>query len=137
MFTGNAQKIFDIVNSLVATTKLTVVYNYDTKTSDSYPYSTVSVWNWESDFYDTTNNEMISTYIVSVYYRDKNIDTTEWYIRELVDQILTELNKKTNLTLEGTVTYMKPVWIQWWWIESDESKRVCDISVEVKENISV
>lgn len=137
MYKQNAEKIYDIVNGLVATTKLTVVHNYDAKEVDSYPYATVSTISGENDFYDTTNNEMISSYRVSVYYRNKNISTSEGYIRELADQLLTELNKDDHVTLDWTVVYMKVVNIQWGWVETDETKRLCDIFVEVKENIWV
>ena len=137
MYKANAQKIYDIINGLVATTKLTQVFNYDTKQSDSYPYATVSVISWTNDFYDTTENEMISSYRVSIYYQNKNINDMEGYIRELADQILTEINKKEHITLSSTVVYMKPIRIDWGWIETDETKRICDITIEVKENIEV
>ena len=80
---------------------------------------------------------MISSYRVSIYYQNKNIDDMEGYIRELADQVLTEVNKKEHITLSSTVVYMKPIRIDWGWIETDETKRICDITIEVKENIEV
>ena len=80
---------------------------------------------------------MVSSYRVSIYYQNKNIDDMEGYIRELADQVLTEVNKKEHITLSSTVVYMKPIRIDWGWIETDEKKRICDITIEVKENIEV
>jgi hypothetical protein len=135
MYKDNAQAIYNILNALVATTKLTDVYNYDVKQVDSYPFAKVSVMDGDSDFFDTTENEMISNYRVSIIHQNRAIETIEPVMRELVDEVLLELNQKTNITLSGTVVYMKVSNIAWGWSELNETVRICDIFIEVKENI--
>lgn len=135
MYKENAQALYDIVNWLVATTKLTAVFNYDVKSVDSYPFAKVSVMDGDNDFFDTNENELVSTYRISVINQNTNIVNSEPVMRELADQIILELNKKTNVTLSWTVVYMKVTNIAWGWSETNESIRICDIIVEVKENI--
>ena len=137
MYKENAQKLADILTSLIADTKLQAVYNYDVKESNVYPFAMVRVKDWESDFFDTSENEMTSTYMISVINQNTKVATSEVVMRELVDEILLELNKKENLTLWGTVNRIIPRTIAWGWSETNESVRICDITIEVNENIWV
>lgn len=89
----------------------------------------------DNDFFDTNENELVSTYRISVINQNTDIVNSEPVMRELADQIILELNKKTNVTLSGSVVYMKVTNIAWGWSETNESIRICDIIIEVKENV--
>jgi len=135
MYKANAEKLTDILSSLIGSTKLQAVYNYDIKQVDVYPIAIVRVKDGESDFFDTTNNEMTSSYTIAIVNENKTVATSETVMRELVDDVLLELNKKENLTLGGTVNRIIPRNISWGWSETNESVRICDITIEVNENI--
>jgi hypothetical protein len=135
MYKENAQKLADILTSLIAGTKLQAVYNYDVKQTDVYPFAMVRVKDGESDFFDTSENQMISSYMISIVNENKTVATSEVVMRELVDEVLLELHKKENLTLGGTVNMIIPRNIVWGLSETNESVRICDITIEVNENI--
>ena len=99
MYKANANALYNIIDGLVAGTKLTAVYDYDVKSVDSYPFAKVSVMDGDSDFFDTTENEMVSSYKISIINQNTDTVNSEPIMRELVDEVLVELNKKDYITL--------------------------------------
>ena len=136
MYKENAENPFTILSWLIATTSLKAVHNYDVKTSDVFPYATITVADGENDFYDTSENQMSSTYSIIIFNENKNIMLSESVMRELVDSILVELNKKTNLQLSWTVNFIRVPTINWGWSTTNESMRICELIVEVNENLA-
>lgn len=137
MYNNNVSSIKSILTPLIATTKLTAVYDYDVKSVDSYPFAKISVIDWEWDFFDTANNKLVSNYRISIINQANITSASEVLMRQLVDLVITELNKKTNVTLWWTVDRFIPISVSWGWTESNEPLRICDITVEVMETINI
>lgn len=125
--------IYTIINSLVASTKLTAVYNYDAKGSESYPYAIITTKDWSEDMLDTSTNYSEFKFIIRVVNVNKDVSNMEAVMRQLCDDIFTELRKGANKTLSGTVDYFLPTSVSWGWWDSQEPTRVFEISVEVKK----
>jgi hypothetical protein len=48
---------------------------------------------------------------------------------------LIEFNKISNITLGGIVERLKVTNINWWWADSNEPLRICEINIEILETI--
>lgn len=125
--------VYNIVNSLIATTKLTAVYNYDAKGSETYPYAIITTKDGTENMLDTSTNYSEFNFIIRVVNINKNVSTMEDVMRQLCDDIMTELRKGVNKTLSGTVDYFLPTSISWGWADGQEPTRVFEINVEVKK----
>jgi hypothetical protein len=88
---------------LVASTKLASVYNYDVKTYNSVPCATITPLDITEISLDTATNIDTIPFRIRVVDKNKNVSDMEARMRILADDILTELRKKTNITLNGTV----------------------------------
>ena len=137
MYKNNWVAIYNILNGLVVSTKLTAVYNYDVKQVDTYPIAKISVNDWLNDFLDTHTNELTTNYKVSIINQANNTLNSEAVIRELVDNIILEFNKQNNITLGWSVERMKITTISWGWGESNEPLRICEINIEILETIEI
>lgn len=137
MYNNNVSKIKAILDPLITTTKLTAVYDYDVRSVDSYPFAKISVIDWEWDFFDTANNKLVTNYRISIINQATITSASEVLMRQLIDSILTELNKKANITLSWSVDRFIPVGVSWGWGEANEPLRICDITCEVMETISI
>jgi hypothetical protein len=135
MYKANWIAIYNILNWLIASTKLVAVYNYDVKQVDSYPFAKITVNDWIWDFLDTSINQLISNYKISVINQANTTANSEAIMRELVDNILIEFNKSTNITLGWIVERLKVTNINWWWAESNEPLRICEINIEILETL--
>lgn len=95
-------EIKTMLDALVASNKLKIVYDYPVATSDDYPYSVIETESISDDFLDSVSNEV--TYIFSIMFFDQLKDsdsrsTVENRLHVLCDNMLTEIRKKSNLTL--------------------------------------
>jgi len=99
MFSTISNELYTIINSLVATTKLASVYNYDVKTYDSVPCATITPLDTVETVLDTITNQDIVPFRIRIVDKNKDIANMEARMRTLADEVLAELRKKTNITL--------------------------------------
>jgi hypothetical protein len=126
MFSNIWTEIYNIIYWLIDTTTLSAVYNYDVKTYNSFPTATIWVIEWEEIFLDTGNNSDNLIFKIKVVDQNKNIDTMEARMRLLADNILWELRKRENQTLNNTVCKIT-FSINWGWIDDEQPMRVFEI----------
>lgn len=129
-----------ILDSLVSTTTLAVVYNYDAKTSDNYPYAEIIVSDASEEFLDTANNLSTKNFIIRVTDLSRDLSNTEAKMRLLCDNIVAELRKEANETLGWIAKRVLPKWINWYWVTNerqDGSNRIFEINLEVLEEFSI
>jgi hypothetical protein len=89
MFTTVGDKVFAIVNGLVATTDLNFVYNYEKKIGDSgYPYATVTPTSTNQFVYSSCEDRVEISYMIAIYVRNASIAIAEGTIRGIVDDVL-------------------------------------------------
>ena len=131
MFTAIWTALYNIINWLVASTTLNVVYNYDSKWSDTFPYATISTVDWEEIYLDNLVNKTNLKFIVRVYDQNKSISTMEARMRLLIDNIMIELRKKGNCTLWDIVESMT-FNLNWWWQDMEQPVRVCEITCNIQ-----
>lgn len=109
----------DIVNistalrqKLLAISRLNDVYEYeiDKPKLGKYPFATVTLQNFESDFGDTMRNLRRYQFAVKVYQErtpgGKDSETAERITRETIDEIKVALNQ--DVTLSGVVKWIRP-----------------------------
>jgi len=99
MFSTISNEIYTIINGLVATTKLAAVYNYDVKTYNSVPAATITPLDTTEVVLDTVTNMDTIPFRIRVVDKNKNVETMEARMRLLADNIIAELRKKENITL--------------------------------------
>lgn len=109
------------------------MYNYDAKGSETYPYAIITTKDGTENMLDTSTNYSEFNFIIRVVNINKNVSTMEDVMRQLCDDIMTELRKGVNKTLSGTVDYFLPTSISWGWADGQEPTRVFEINVEVKK----
>ena len=126
MFSTISNEIYTIINSLVATTKLAAVYNYDVKTYDNVPVATITPLDTAETVLDTVTNMDVIPFRVRVVDKNKNVATMESRMRTLADEIIAELRKKENITLNGSVCNMT-FWITWGWMDDQQPMRTFEI----------
>ena len=126
MFTTISSKLYDIVNWLVATTKLASVYNYEVKTYDSVPSATITPLDTIETVLDTVNNQDDISFRIRVVDKNKSVALMEARMRTLCDAIIAELRKKTNITLGGTICNMT-FNITWGWLDDEQPMRTFEI----------
>ena len=101
MFTTVGNKVYTIVNDLVATTDLNYVYNYEKKIGDwGYPYATVTPTSSNVSLLTSTQQFVEIPYTIAIYARSAELATVEVTIRGIVDAVLTAL--QSDLYLTGT-----------------------------------
>jgi ABC-type enterochelin transport system ATPase subunit len=98
-YSSNGIAIYNIVNGLVASTTLAIVYNYDVKEITKYPCAIISVKDGDEEELDTKNNLLKTRYIIRVQDQNVSVATMEARMRTLCDSILAELRKKANQTI--------------------------------------
>jgi len=131
MFTAIWTALYNIINGLVASTTLNVVYNYDVKWNDTFPYATISTADWEEIYLDNLVNKTNLKFIIRVYDQNKSIATMEARMRLLIDNIMIELRKKGNCTLWDIVESMT-FNLNWWWQDMEMPVRVCEITCNIQ-----
>lgn len=131
MITNIWLEIKNILNSLITTTTLTAVYNYDIKEINSFPIAKITTIDWEETVLDTANNEDNLNFKITVIDQNKSVENMETRMRLLVDNILSELRKKQNQTLNNTVCSFNMSFV-WWWLDLEHPMRVCEITLRCK-----
>ena len=130
MFSTISNEIYTIINGLVATTKLAAVYNYDVKTYNSVPAATITPLDTTEVVLDTVTNMDTIPFRIRVVDKNKNVETMEARMRLLADNIIAELRKKENITLNWTACNMT-FWIVWGWLDDQQPMRTFDITCTV------
>ena len=128
MFWTISNEIYTIINWLVASTKLAQVFNYDVKTYDKVPCATITPLEATEIPLDTANNTDTVPFRIRVVDKNKSIVTMEARMRTLCDDLLAELRKRENITLNWTVcntTFS----VTWWWLDDEQPMRTFDIIV--------
>ena len=131
MFKEIWEKLEIILNWIVASTTLNIVYNYDIKTAESFPYATISVMDGEEIYLDNLVNLTNLKYIIRVYDQNKSIALMEARMRLLIDNIMIELRKKGNCTLWDIAESMT-FNLNWWWQDMEMPVRVCEITCNIQ-----
>jgi hypothetical protein len=129
--------IYNIVNWLVAWTKLQAVYNYDAKSSEVFPYAIITTKDGAEDMLDTASNLMTYNFLVRVVNINKDVSALEWVMRQLCDDILAELRKEANETLSWTVDLFLPSQVTWGWADWSEPTRIFEINIEVQKIFAI
>ena len=132
MFKDTWDALDTILTTLIATTTLNNVTNYDLKQYTGFPCITISPVDWGEVFSDTANNEDNFKMRVRVVDQNKSIATMEPRIRLLVDQIIAELRKKDNAELWNTICSFTMTFV-WGWLDDQFPTRICDIIIEAKQ----
>jgi len=70
-YSTNGIALYNIVNGLVASTTLAIVYNYDVKEITKYPCASISVKDGDEEELDTQNNLLKTRYLIRV--QDQNV----------------------------------------------------------------
>ena len=128
MFSTISSEIYDIVNWLVASTKLASVYNYEVKQYDSVPCATIQPLDSKEIVLDTASNFDTIPFLIRVVDKNSDIANMEARMRTLCDDIMTELRKKENITLQGTVCWSE-FSISWGWIDDTQPMRTFEITM--------
>lgn len=126
-----SDSLYSVVNGLVASTKLTAVYNYDIKEATTFPYAIITTKDWEENILDTQSNEIEYSFIIRVIHQSNDIANVEPVMRQLCDDIMWELRKQANQTLSWTIKRLAPFSVTWWWADWQFPTRVFDIQVQV------
>ena len=127
MFSTISSKLYDIVNWLIATTKLASVYNYDVKTYDTVPCASITPLDSTEIVLDTITNQDNIPFRIRVVDKNKDQANMEARMRLLADQILAELRKKENITLGWTICNMTFA-INWGWLDDEQPMRTFEIT---------
>jgi len=126
MFSTISNELYTIINSLVATTKLASVYNYDVKTYDSVPCATITPLDTVETVLDTITNQDIVPFRIRIVDKNKDIANMEARMRTLADEVLAELRKKTNITLNWATLNMTFT-VTWGWLDDEQPMRTFEI----------
>lgn len=105
-----------ILDALVSTNKLQVVYDYPIGQSDQYPYSVIETEGIQDDFLDSASNRVTYTFAISFFdalTEAISRSATENRLHVLCDNILHELRKKSNLTLNGDSVSLRITGVTW------------------------
>lgn len=87
------------LETLLNTTSIPNVYNYDKKLADDgYPYAIITPTDWVETMYTSKDNQVTIGYSISIFVRNKDLATTEQSIRAYVDEVLDELRNDAYLT---------------------------------------
>lgn len=131
MITNIWNEIKNLLNGLIATTTLTAVYNYDIKEINSFPIAKITTMDGVETVLDTFTNQDNLIFKISVIDQNKSVEVMEARMRLLIDNILNELRKKENQTLNNTVCNF---WISfvWGWLDLEQPMRVCEITLNCK-----
>ena len=127
MFSTISNELYTIMNWLIAWTKLASVYNYDVKTYDTVPCATITPLDSVETVLDTINNQDVIPFRIRVVDKNKDIANMEARMRTLADAVLTELRKKTNVTLNWAVCNMTFT-ITWGWLDDEQPMRTFEIN---------
>jgi len=130
--------INNLLTSLIATTTLTAVYNYDVKDSNSFPFTTISMKSGSEKELDTSTNEASYELVIRVVDMNKVVSSMEPRMRLLCDNIIAELRKLNNQTLAGTVINILPITTSWGWYDWQQApSRVCEITLTIREIFTI
>lgn len=126
------------LNTILTTVKnapgsiLAQVFDYDLQVADDngYPFASIVNGDAEESVLDSAYNEAEYHFFIRVCDLAKDKSATEVNMRILVDAILAELRKKTNLYLSNTVDNTLPFRVRWSWEGSGTVPlRVCTIEI--------
>lgn len=134
MFKTIWDKLYTLLSWLTTTTKLNKIYNYERKISDEwFPIATISPNNTNEEIFDNVNDIVNISYMIRIYNQNKNISTTEWDIRKLVDDVLVAIRWDYTLTWSAVSMNMT---ISWWYNTDEQPIRIAEIIVNYKVLIS-
>ena len=105
------------------------VYNYEVKTSESYPYISITPTNITEDVLDQLQNQSIYNFTIRVIDKNKDVAVMEARMREIVDLVLWKLREMWHqITLtDGTSIKINWSW-NWGWLDEQEPLRVFNIT---------
>jgi len=126
MFSEISNELYTLINWLVATTKLASVYNYDVKTYNSVPCATITPLDIKETPLDQATNIDEVPFRIRVVDKNKDVANMEARMRTLADEILTELRKRENITLNWTVCNVN-FWVTWGWLDDQQPMRTFEI----------
>lgn len=115
-----------ILDTLIPTTAINVVYNYDKVGFQALPAVTITPIDATEVLYATDRNESEIIYRVRCVDDSKDKSTMEQRMRGICDAILTELRQ--NPDLNGTVC-KHSVDILWGWTDDEQPYRSFDINI--------
>lgn len=121
------------LNSLIAWTNLKIVYNYEAKKSDVFPYASIIVKDWKEDVEDTNSNSATYNFIVRLVNANSNIAILESKTRELTDQVIDSF--RADITLWGKVQRCLVQSCSFGRFDAQFPERVVEIQIEVLKNL--
>lgn len=125
--------VLDTVKNAVGS-GLAAVYEYDIQTSDEKPFACIITSGATEEMLDTQTNQTVYNYKIRVIDTDKNKSTLENNMRQLCDDILAELRKEANETLQGEAVRFLPFTVEWTWSGSQDTfSRIFEINIEIVE----
>ena len=129
--------ILDIVQS--TSPRLAFVYDTQVPDSPSYPYATLSSGEMKEEELDTWSNIALYSFTIRAVNVAIDKETSEATMRWLADDLLSELRKRENQTLGGTVDRFLPYTLNWWYENSAWSvpSRFFEIKMEIMKNYSI
>lgn len=127
MFETIWNELYWIVDWLIASTTLSVAYNYDNNKWTEYPYCTITPSDYNETIYDNTVNQLEIPYVINLYdERDQeNLEDVESKLRTLVDQILYELRRNPTLNWKAL---RATFWVRWGYSDDNTRHRVVQIT---------
>lgn len=129
MYTNIWNALKTILDGLVATTKINVVYNYDKTQHSSLPAVTISPIDTTEVLFASDRNMVDINYRIRCVDDAKGLQETENNMRSIADAILREL--RLNPDLNGTVCLFD-VNVVWGWVWDEQPYRSFDINLICK-----
>lgn len=127
-----------IKSGLETITDIAAVYEYDNVETTKFPCANITATGNESEYADTSNNQRLYQFNVSVY-----IERVKWtpakverVMREIVDQVLDYFDQ--NYTLGGACKMVKAMQSEWAYTTIAQGPaRVANIKIECMELVSI
>jgi len=112
----------------VDTQKVYEVYNYELKTTEHYPYVSITPTDLVEEVLDQLQNQTTYSFTIRIVDRNKNIVTMENRMRIIADQALVKLREMWhNITLSDWTTVRLDWNANWAWTDEQEPERVFNI----------
>lgn len=127
-----------LLDSLKAWTTLNEVYDYPLPSTDNFPHAVIERETRRDDFLDSVSNQVTYTFVIRLFDQDTDSQAMEARLSTLVDDIYTELRKKTNITLNGDAVSFKISNTEWTWVEEAQfPMRLVNMFVEARSIESI
>ena len=134
------QELYDILVYIRDnTTRLDSVYNYPVPSNDAegFPYAYVTPGTWDEKELDTASNQALYNYTIRATDVGKDKASMDITIRQLADDILSELRKRGRQDLGGIADRLRFSTQFYWDTANGTPLRYVEISVEVLRNFSI